>query len=64
MDVDVKRYPVHVPEAMRFVATPFRVEAGNAYYVGDWTAMFARDVDHYVVFARVKMRWGIYRVAF
>lgn len=63
-DMDVKRYPIRVPEEMRFLLTPFRVEAGKAYYVGDWTGVLARNVDHYVVFATIKMRWGIYRVGF
>jgi hypothetical protein len=49
---------------MRHLFKPFRVVAGKAHYVGDWTGVLSRDVDHYVVFARVRMRWGIYRVGF
>lgn len=64
MDMDVKRYPIRVPAEMSFLLEPFRVEAGRAYYIGDWTGVLARDVDHYVVFAKIKMQWGVYRVAF
>jgi hypothetical protein len=64
MDMDVKRYPIRVPAEMSFLLNPFRAEAGKAYYIGDWTAVQAREVDHYVVFAKIKTQWGIYRVAF
>jgi len=64
MDMDVKRSPIRVPGEMSFLLKPFRVEVGKAYYVGDWTGVLARDVDHYVVFATIKQRWGVYRVAF
>ena len=64
MDMDVKRSPILVPAEMSFLLKPFRVEAGKAYYIGDWTGVLARDVDHYVVFAKIKTQWGISRVAF
>ena len=64
MNWEVKSDNLRLPPALSFVGTPFDVEAGNAYYVGDWVAALSRDVDFYVVYARTEMRWCIYRFTF
>ncbi len=64
MDQDVQWYPIRVPAEMRFLLKPFRVEAGKAYYIGDWTGAQSRDIEYYFVVTRYKFQWGIYWVAF
>jgi len=64
MAMDVRRNNLRLPPALSFLGRPFDVEAGNAYYVGDWVGALSRDVDFYVVFSTVKLQWGIYRLTF
>lgn len=62
MEGEVRRDNLRLPARVSFMAQPFDVEAGNAYYVGDWFGAVSRDVDFYVVVSRIKLRWGIYQL--
>ena len=64
MNFEVRRDPLRLPPALSFLGTPFEVQAGNAYYVGDWVGVFSRDVDYYVVVYRVQQQWGFHRIGF
>jgi len=64
MGTDVRSDNLRLPPVLSFVGRPFDVEAGNAYYVGDWVGTLSSDVDYYGVFSRIKLRWGLYRLAF
>jgi len=64
LPIDVRRDPLRLPPALSFFGQPFDVEAGNAYYVGDWVGAQKTDVDYYVVVSRIKREWGIYRLRF
>ena len=64
MSRDVRSDNLRLPPALSFLGRPFDVEAGNAYYVGDWLGVLSRDVDFYVVYAKTEMRWGIDRFTF
>jgi hypothetical protein len=64
MEKDVRRDNLRFPAQMSFMGQPFDVEAGKAYYVGDWFGAVSRDVEFYLVFSRIKSRWGIYQLAY
>ena len=62
MAMDVRRSAFRPPPEAGPQGMPFRVAAGTAYYVGDFDAVFSRSVDHFVLFAKVKLRFGIVRM--
>jgi len=62
MEMDVRRSAFRPPPEAGPQGMPFRVAAGTAYYVGDFDAVFSRSVDHFVLFAKVKLRFGIVRM--
>lgn len=64
MDVKVRTTNLRLPPRLSFMGQPFDVEAGRAYYVGDWFGAVSRDVDFYVVFASVKVRAGLYQIIY
>jgi hypothetical protein len=64
MNREIRSDNLRLPPALSSVRRPFDVEAGNAYYVGDWVGVLSRDVDFYVVYARTEMRWGMDRLTF
>jgi hypothetical protein len=64
MDREIRSDNLRLPPALSSLGRPFDVEAGNAYYVGDWVGVLSRDVDFYVVYARTEIRWGIDRLTF
>jgi hypothetical protein len=63
-EAEVRRNNLRVPSRMSFFAQPFDVEAGKAYYVGDWTGVIKRDFDFYVLFSKVTLRWGLTRLLY
>jgi len=40
------------------------VEAGKAYYVGDWFGEVSRDVDFYFVVSKIRVQWGLYQIIY
>ena len=64
MDFKVRTANLRLPPRVGFMGQPFDVEAGKAYYVGDWFGAVSRDVDFYVVFAKVKLRAGLYQIIY
>ena len=64
MDTKVRTSNLRLPPRVSFMGQPFDVEAGKAYYVGDWFGEVSRDVDFYVVFSKIKVRWGLYQIIY
>lgn len=63
-DSDVRRDNLRLVPPVDFMGQAFDVEAGKAYYVGEWEGQMRRKIDFYFVFSNITLRWGIHRLAF
>jgi len=63
-DLKIRSANLRLPAPVSFMGQPFDVEAGKAYYVGDWFGAVRRDVDFYFVFSKVKTQAGLYQVLY
>jgi len=64
MDTKVRTSNLRLPPRVSFMGQPFDVEAGKAYYVGDWFGEVSRDVDFYFVVSKIRVQWGLYQIIY